>query len=295
VELGCEHEQQHQELILTDAKHALCAAPAAEPERELDPLCAGQARAQLQERFVAHAGGLCEIGAGTEGFAFDNERPRHRVWLEPFALATRCVTNAQWLEFIEEGGYADPANWLSDGWALVQAERWQAPLYWVRRARGFVQRSFAGHDALDPLAPVCHVSFYEADAYARFRARRDPGLRLPSEAEWELVAAKQPVAGNFADGGALQPLPASHAQERVVQQLFGDVWEWTASPYLAYPRFTPLAGALSEYNGKFMCNQLVLRGGSCFSPQEHLRASYRNYFAPSARWQMSGVRLARFT
>jgi ergothioneine biosynthesis protein EgtB len=289
--LGCEHEQQHQELILTDAKHALHAG--AEPVLVVSARAASDRGRPRAERFVPHQGGLCEIGAVPQGFAYDNERPRHRVWVEPFELASRCVTNAAWLAFIDDGGYRDPLLWLSDGWETVQRESWQAPLYWVRSGAGFAHRTLEGITPLDPNAPVCHVSFYEADAYARWRARSEPGSRLPTEAEWEVMAATHPIEGNFLEQGALVPMAASASSEGV-QQMFGDVWEWTASPYVAYPRFTPLAGALSEYNGKFMCNQLVLRGGSCLSPQDHLRATYRNFFPPSARWQMTGVRLARY-
>ncbi len=285
VELGCAHEEQHQELLLTDAKHALFvggrppyqAAPAEAPLETAPPL-----------DWVAHPGGLIELGAAVgDGFAFDNEGPRHKVWLEPFALATRCVSNAEWAAFVDDGGYREPAHWLSDGWAAVQAAGWQRPMYWTDDGR---EHTLGGVVARAPAAPVSHVSFYEADAYARWA-----GARLPGEAEWEVIAAgdvaERGVAGNFADDGRLHPAPARpHAL-----QLFGDVWEWTASPYVAYPRFTPLAGALGEYNGKFMCNQLVLRGGSCLSPRRHLRASYRNFFGPATRWQMSGVRLARWT
>jgi ergothioneine biosynthesis protein EgtB len=293
--LGCEHEQQHQELILTDAKHALCAATmdetavsvAASHDRRTEPTLDGS--------FVAYPGGLRSIGADAQGVAFDNERPRHRVWLEPFALATRCVTNAEFLEFIECGGYRDPAFWLADGWSTLQQEDWQAPLYWVRTPSGFVRRTLAGSVALDPRAPVCHVSFYEADAYARWCAQRERGVRLPTEAEWEVAAEGLPIEGNFVETGRFEPAAPQPVLTRETQQMFGDVWEWTSSPYVAYPRFVPLAGPLAEYNGKFMCNQLVLRGGSCLSPRDHLRPTYRNFFAPSARWQMSGLRLARFT
>jgi ergothioneine biosynthesis protein EgtB len=185
--------------------------------------------------------------------------------------------------------------WLSEGWAAARQEGWFAPLYWVPAGSGFLRRTLDGAIPIDPRAPVCHVSFYEADAYARWRARRDPGLRLPSEAEWEVVATALPIDGNFADGGGFEPQAPVSRDASQPQQMFGDVWEWTGSPYLAYPRFAPLSGSLGEYNGKFMCNQFVLRGGSCLSPREHLRASYRNFFPPHARWQMSGLRLARYT
>jgi len=291
--LGCDHEQQHQELILTDAKHALWLAerPNVQSAAASDPVASASAG---EDTFCAHPGGLHEVGARGSGFAFDNERPRHRVWLEPFELCTRCVTNAQWLEFVEDGGYRDSLLWLSDGWTSARQEHWEAPLYWVRDGHGFGQRTLQGTIPLQLHAPVAHVSFYEADAYARWRSRREPGLRLPTEAEWEVVAAGLPIEGNFAERGSFEPAAAPGGTARVAQQMFGDVWEWTASPYVGYPRFQPLSGALGEYNGKFMCNQLVLRGGSCLSPRDHLRASYRNFFPPNARWQMSGLRLARY-
>ena len=294
VRLGCEHEQQHQELILTDAKHALCYHM--EPVVEATPTlsCDALRSRATTDYFVPHAGGLFEVGTSDEAFAFDNERPRHKVYVEPFEIATRCVTNAQWMEFMNDGGYRNPLLWLSDGWAVARAEQWCAPLYWVQAGEGYLQHTLEGLSDIVPEDPVCHVSFYEADAYARWRAQAQPGLRLPTEFEWELTAAPQAVAGNFLEQGLLKPQPARSNSQKVVQQLFGDVWEWTSSPYQAYPRFSPLAGALGEYNGKFMCNQFVLRGGSCFSPQQHLRPTYRNFFPPHARWQMTGVRLARY-
>ncbi len=287
--LGCEHEEQHQELVLTDARHALFTSPLrpaylapgpATPRREAPAL-----------DWVSHEGGVVEVGHAGGGFAFDNEGPRHRVWLDPFALATRCVTNGEWEGFIDDGGYRDPSLWLSDGWAAAQAGGWEAPLYWGHEGGRRVEFTLRGTRQLDPDAPVCAVSYYEADAYARWASRHVDGARLPTEAEWEALAAAMPVEGNFVERGAYEPEAAGAG----LSQLFGDVWEWTASPYVAYPRFKPLAGALGEYNGKFMCNQMVLRGGSCLSPRGHLRATYRNFFAPGARWQMSGVRLARWT
>jgi ergothioneine biosynthesis protein EgtB len=288
LRLGCEHEQQHQELLLTDAAHALFEspmrpaylAPTLEPQSETVPC-----------EYVSHPGGIVEMGHKETGFAFDNETPRHKVWLEPFALATRCVTNGEWEAFIDDGGYHNPSHWLSDGWNTVQNEHWEAPLYWSIEDGKRTEFTLRGQRELVREEPVSHVSFYEADAYARWSARRTPGTRLPSEAEWETIAAEVAVAGNFVEQECLHPRAAGHG----LAQLFGDVWEWTASPYVAYPRFTALAGALGEYNGKFMCNQMVLRGGSCLSPRAHLRASYRNFFPPGTRWQMSGVRLARWT
>jgi ergothioneine biosynthesis protein EgtB len=286
VVLGCAHEEQHQELLLTDIKHALF-VDGMRAYRELEAPASDDVSPDLDG--IAHPGGLIEIGIepGSD-FTFDNEAPRHKVWLEPFALASRCVTNAEWDAFIADGGYRDARLWLSDGWAAAQAGGWQRPLYWTDDGR---EHTLDGTVRRRPGVPVCHVSYYEADAYARWA-----GARLPTEAEWEAVAsevaAEHGITGTFVDDGD-GPLHPNVAGARGAQ-LFGDVWEWTASPYVPYPRFRPLAGALGEYNGKFMCNTLVLRGGSCLSPRRHLRASYRNYFSPATRWQMSGVRLARW-
>jgi ergothioneine biosynthesis protein EgtB len=279
IELGLQHEQQHQELILTDLKHAHSGNPLQPAYRAgaLPPPAPA-----VPARWLERPGVLVEIGHGGDGFAFDNERPRHRVWLDGHALASRSVTCGEYRDFIRDGGYTRPALWLADGWALAQAEGWRRPLYWsADHDRVFTLR---GARPLDPDEPLCHVSYYEADAYARWA-----GARLPREAEWEAAAAAWPVAGNFADSGLLHPRAAGDAGP----DFFGNVWEWTASAYTAYPRYRPPAGALGEYNGKFMCNQMVLRGGSCASPADHLRATYRNFFPPHARWQFSGLRLAR--
>jgi ergothioneine biosynthesis protein EgtB len=288
VRLGCEHEQQHQELLLTDAKHVLFSNPLRPAYAEADLATTGAVRPL---GFVRGPEGLVEIGHAGPGFAFDNEEPRHRVWLEPFELADRCITSGEWQGFVDAGGYRDPAHWLSDGWSTVQREGWTAPLYWGEQDGRGVEFTLAGTVPRAPDAPVSHVSFYEADAYARWRAATaHDGARLPSEAEWESVARDRTVDGNFLERDRLHPAPPSPGGA----QLFGDVWEWTASPYVGYPRFRPLAGALGEYNGKFMCNQLVLRGGSCLSPHAHVRPTYRNFFGPATRWQMTGVRLARW-
>jgi len=231
-------------------------------------------------------GGLCEIGHSGSGFAYDNEGPRHRVWVEPFALANRPVSNREILAFIDGGGYGEPALWMSDGWAQVQSAGWQAPLYWLQRDGEWLQLTLGGLRPLDLEAPACHLSFYEADAFARWS-----GKRLPSEAEWELAAATAPIAGNFREAGFLQPVALQHPTAGL-GQLFGDVWEWTSSPYGPYPGYRPPAGTIGEYNGKFMSNQMVLRGGSCATPQDHIRASYRNFLYPGDRWQFSGLRLA---
>ncbi len=275
VELGLQHEQQHQELMLTDIKHVLSHSPSAyggAPPR---------ARPALPLAWHEHPGGSIELGYGGEGFSFDNERPRHRAWVPPFALASRLVTTAEYRAFIDDGGYRRPELWLSEGWDWLQREQITAPLYWRDGERLF---TLAGERAHEPSEPVVHVSLYEADAYARWS-----GHRLPREHELELLLAAQPVAGNFVESGALHPAAASGGG---LQQLFGDAWEWTQSAYAAYPGYRPPPGALGEYNGKFMCNQHVLRGGSCATPRSHIRASYRNFFPASARWQFTGIRLA---
>ncbi|MBK1701158.1 ergothioneine biosynthesis protein EgtB [Thiococcus pfennigii] len=282
LRIGLHHEQQHQELLLIDIKHHFAHNPLRPAYRADLPRAEPTAPEPL--RWQAFEGGLIEIGAAGAGFAYDNERPRHRVHLEPFALAERPVNNAEWLEFIADGGYEDPALWLSDGWAEVRRRGWRAPLYWERQGEAWEMMTLAGMRPLDPAEPVCHLSYYEADAFATWA-----GKRLPSEAEWECAAGDQLVGGNFVETGALHPRPAAGPGLR---QLFGDVWEWTASAYLGYPGYRAARGALGEYNGKFMCNQMVLRGGSCASARDHVRASYRNFFYPHERWQFMGLRLA---
>ncbi len=285
IELGLHHEQQHQELLLTDVKHALSANPFRPAYRDRASAPApGPSAAPLE--WFAFDGGLREIGAPATGFAFDNERPRHPVHVARFELASRPVTNGEFLAFIEAGGYREPAHWLADGWATVCAQGWEAPLYWQREGAGYTALGMDGRGPVDLDAPVCHVSAYEADAYARFA-----GARLPTEAEWE-VAAGEPEAGNFVESERLAPTPSPAPQGRPVA-LYGDVWEWTSSAYTPYPGFRPLSGSLAEYNGKFMSSQLVLRGGSCATPASHIRRSYRNFFYPHQRWQFSGIRLAR--
>jgi ergothioneine biosynthesis protein EgtB len=280
VQLGLEHEQQHQELILTDIKYVLGTQPL-RPAYRSD--LARAPAASTPQTWHAVDGGLVEIGAPATGFAFDNERPRHKVYVAPFSLAARPIDNAAVLAFIAAGGYRDPRWWLSDGWQAVQANGWTAPLYWNFSAGTIYE--LAGVRAIDPAETAGHLSYYEADAIARFF-----GARLPTEAEWELVAQTQPAdRGNFADDDRLHPAIARAG----VDQIFGDVWEWTSSSHAPYPGFAPLAGALGEYNGKFMSGQQVCRGGSCFTPRGHVRASYRNFFPPYARWQMIGARLAK--
>ena len=298
IVLGLNHEQQHQELLITDVKHAFWSNPlhpayvqgtdAIRESGKADPM-----------QWVEFAGGVAEIGyqdpAGSSRtgleFCFDNETPRHKVYLTAYRLASRPVNCAEYLAFMEDGGYTRSELWLSEGWNAVRAEGWQAPLYWRRSDEGWTVFTLRGFVPVDSLAttPVCHISYLEADAYARWA-----GKSLPTEAEWEAAAAAAPIAGNFLDSGKLHPQAATGAlrQPSAVQQLFGDVWEWTVSAYLPYPGYAPLPGALGEYNGKFMCNQMVLRGGSVATPASHIRAAYRNFFAPSTRWQFSGVRLA---
>jgi len=284
IELGFNHEQQHQELILTDFKHLLSCnplKPAYAPARVVDEPASA---APLD--WIAFREGVVEIGHDGAGFAFDNETPRHRQCLEAFALASRPVTNAEYAAFIADGGYRQAELWLSEGWDWVNANGIAAPLYWEDGSSGARQFTLQGMLPLEGDAPVCHVSLFEADAYARWA-----GARLPTEAEWELAAASTPVEGRFAEDGALRPRPARRVAP--LAQLFGDVWEWTRSAYAPYPGFRPAAGAIGEYNGKFMCNQYVLRGGSCATPRSHIRATYRNFFPAAARWQFSGIRLAR--
>ncbi|MEX1032744.1 MAG: ergothioneine biosynthesis protein EgtB [Cellvibrionaceae bacterium] len=279
---GLHHEMQHQELLLTDILHLLsfnALSPAVypsddAPSSEPEPL-----------GMQAYDGGLVQIGAARKGFSYDCEKPRHQVFLQPFRLAERPVSNREWLEFIAAGGYQQPLLWLSDGWQARQDNDWQAPLYWRQVGGEWHQFGLDGLRPLNFAAPVCHVSYYEADAYARWA-----GKRLPSEQEWEHAVGAAPVEGNFLEAASWRPGPAIGKAE--IGQAYGDVWEWTRSPYMAYPGFKPESGALQEYNGKFMANQFVLRGGSCVTPRRQMRASYRNFFFPHQRWQFSGLRLA---
>jgi ergothioneine biosynthesis protein EgtB len=284
VELGINHEQQHQELILTDVKHLLSRNPL--QPAYAPPPAARSRGAPGPLAWIEFDEGLADIGHRGPGFAFDNETPRHREYLARHALARRPVTNAEYRAFIADGGYRRAELWLSEGWDWVNANAIAAPSYWIVDDE---PRAFTLHGECDLIddAPVCHVSLFEADAYARWA-----GARLPTEAEWEAAAASQAIDGHFADDGVFEPRPGSTANGPL-KQLFGDVWEWTRSAYAPYPGFRPAAGAVGEYNGKFMCNQYVLRGGSCATPRSHIRATYRNFFPASARWQFSGFRLAR--
>ncbi|WP_174279704.1 ergothioneine biosynthesis protein EgtB [Sphingomonas bacterium] len=293
VELGCQHEEQHQELLQTDILHLFSENPlepalwpAATKVRVVPSEVEGPVPSEVEGPgpigWREHGGGIVSIGHAGPGFAFDCEGPRHEVLLRPFALADRTVTNAQWAAFINDGGYAEPRWWLSDGWAWVKARAIEAPLYWARDGEGWTRFGLDGRRSVDPAAPVTHLSFYEADAYASWA-----GARLPTEAEWEAVAADEDAGGGHQldRAGPIEPRPGVG--------LFGDVWQWTGSAYRPYPGFRAAEGAVGEYNGKFMSGQFVLRGGSCATPRGHVRASYRNFFYPHQRWQFTGVRLAR--
>lgn len=285
--IGLHHEMQHQELLLTDILHLLSHNPLAPPllaRHNNQPATGAPAAINM----LCFDGGMTDIGATAEGFSYDCEKPRHSVYLAPFKLAHRPVINAEWQDFINDGGYQNPMLWLSDGWQYCQQANWQAPLYWQRIEQQWHSFSLSGMQPLNPYAPVCHISYYEADAYARWA-----GKRLPREQEWEFVAALHPTQwqmANFAGQQIWQPTACS--DNNALEKLYGDVWQWSQSPYSPYPGFKPEQGALGEYNGKFMANQFVLRGGSCVSAKQQLRSSYRNFFYPHQRWQFSGIRLA---
>ncbi|WP_371740616.1 ergothioneine biosynthesis protein EgtB [Methyloligella sp. GL2] len=283
IELGINHEQQHQELALTDILSLFAAEPLRPAYREGPMGTNAESPAPLT--WSSFDGGIFEVGHDGNGFAYDNEGPRHEQLIRPFKLANRCVTNAEWIEFIEDGAYRVPTLWLSDGWARIQRKGWEMPLYWEKADGGYLQMSLRGFRPVDPAAPVTHISFFEADAFARWA-----GARLPSEFEWEVASRDLPETGRTLGADHLRPMPAASGEG--LQQMFGDVWEWTASAYLAYPGFKPAVGAVGEYNGKFMCNQFVLKGGSCATPEGHIRRSYRNFFYPFQRWQFTGLRLA---
>jgi ergothioneine biosynthesis protein EgtB len=290
VLLGLNHEQQHQELILTDLKHAWAASPLHPIYRDMLPATG----AAPVNTWLSFPEGLAWIGHDGDGFAFDNESPRHRVFLHGFQLASRLVSNVDYVMFLNDRGYERPEWWLADGWAARQAHGWTAPLYWQSSEGAWSIVTLAGVQPLQAEEPVCHLSFYEADAYARWA-----GARLPTEAEWETAAAgaipggSRPQ-GHFLEGGRFHPAAAPVSTDcGPLFQMFGDVWQWTASPYIGYPGYQPPTGALGEYNGKFMCNQFVLRGASCATPRSHARRTYRNFFPPEARWQFTGLRLAR--
>jgi ergothioneine biosynthesis protein EgtB len=278
IELGINHEQQHQELLLTDVKHAFGLNPL-KPEYA-PPIDLKISNTTLTTRWKRFGSSVRELGHDGVGFAFDNEGPRHGVFVRAFEIAASAVTAGAYLMFIDDGGYDRPELWLSDGWAARCRNRWTAPLYWDATDGRWSVFTLRGVRELQLCEPICHLSYYEADAYARWA-----GVRLPTEAEWEITAADYAIEGNFLDSAALHPTGGEH--------FFGDVWVWTASPYTAYPGFRTEAGALGEYNAKFMCNQMVLRGGSCVTPAGHIRCTYRNFFPPDSRWQFSGLRLAK--
>jgi ergothioneine biosynthesis protein EgtB len=282
VTLGLHHEQQHQELIVTDLKHMLSHNPLHPVYVDRPPNPSTAAAPLTWSDFPE---GVYWIGHAGSDFAFDNEEARHREFIQSFRLASRPVTNAEYLSFMQDGGYERPELWLSMGWATVQQQSWQAPLYWQEQDQAWWQYTLAGLRQVDPAEPLTHISYFEADAYARWA-----GARLPTEAEWEVAAMTVPIEGNFVESGRFHPQVHSSSG---LSHMFGDVWEWTQSSYSPYPGFRIAPGALGEYNGKFMCNQYVLRGGSCATPRSHIRPTYRNFFPPEARWQFSGVRLAQ--
>jgi ergothioneine biosynthesis protein EgtB len=287
IEIGLHHEQQHQELMLTDIKHVFWVNP-------MRPAYRGRRQAPNETappmRWIEYGEGLFEVGHDGPGFAFDNESPRHRTFLESFRLASRLVTNGEYKRFIEDGGYTRADLWLSMGWATARQEDWSAPLYWINHDGRWLNHTLSGLRPVDDSEPLCHVSYFEADAYARWA-----GARLPSEFDWEVASEDVAIEGNFVEDEQLHPkaLREENSTSPGPGQMFGDVWEWTRSGYLPYPGYHPAAGALGEYNGKFMCNQFVLRGGSCATPADHVRRTYRNFFPPDARWQFTGFRLAR--
>ena len=304
ITLGLEHEQQHLELAAYDIKNALFTNPLHPVYRE-SPGAPSQSVSSIEVGFTSFEGGLIDIGITPDptdplAFAFDNETPQHKVFLQPFELANRLVTVRDYLAFIDDNGYSRPELWLSEGWTVIRAELWQAPLYWTRHPdSGWQIFTLSGFRSLDELAdaPVCHLSFFEADAFARWS-----GCRLPTEFEWEYAASSATTANaNFMESGNLHPAPClssfavgeGSASSLGLQQMYGDVWEWTASPYTGYPGYKPLPGALGEYNGKFMSSQIILRGGSCVTPTTHIRATYRNFFGPATRWHFCGLRLAK--
>lgn len=285
ITLGLHHEQQHQELMVTDIKHVLSCNP-------LYPAYLPRAIAASSVppmEWISFPEGVYWVGYEGKGFSFDNEGPRHRQFVQPFQLASRLVTNGEYLDFMQDGGYESPLLWLSEGWAKVRAEEWKAPLYWENIDGRWMVMTLSGLREVDKAEPVCHVSYYEADAYARWA-----GARLPTEAEWEVAVQDVPVKGNFVESGLFHPAPLNVAATGgKLAQMYGDVWEWTQSSYSPYPGFRPAAGAVGEYNGKFMCNQYVLRGGSCATSLSHIRPTYRNFFPADAQWQFMGIRLAQ--
>jgi ergothioneine biosynthesis protein EgtB len=284
LEIGLNHEQQHQELMLTDIKHVFSVNPLRPAYRDIDY---GESGPPRRLEWIEFEEGLFEIGWKGDGFAYDNEGPRHRAYLQDFALADRLITNGEYMEFIEDGGYSHQELWLSDGWSVRESEGWEAPGYWEKADDGWQQFTLTGLRPVDPNEPVTHVSYYEADAYARWA-----GHRLATELEWETASESVPMDGLFVDADRFHPGP-DRSEADGLRQMFGDTWQWTQSHYSPYPGYKPPEGAIGEYNGKFMCNQFVLRGGSCATSASHIRRTYRNFFHAPARWQFTGIRLAK--
>ncbi|MDZ7716187.1 MAG: ergothioneine biosynthesis protein EgtB [Balneolaceae bacterium] len=284
IEIGNNHEQQHQELMITDFKYLFSQNPLLPTYKEIE---LPESKPVPSLNWISFEEGIYEVGNEGHEFTYDNEHPRHRRFLESFEIADRLITNGEFIEFMEDGGYERSELWLDDGWATVNQEGWDAPLYWIDKDGEWYNFTLSGLRKVDPNEPVTHVSYYEADAYARWA-----DARLPTEGEWEAAAGDKPYKGNFVEQGNFHPRPLQKGENKI-KQLYGDVWEWTKSAYDAYPGYKPLPGALGEYNGKFMSSQYVLRGGSCATSQSHIRKTYRNFFYPDARWQFNGIRLAR--
>ena len=284
LEIGINHEQQHQELILTDLKYLLAQNPLLPVYKERKEIDSG---VSSELKWIEFEEGIIEIGSTGDEFTYDNEHPRHRTFVQDFKLANRLITNQEYLEFMMDEGYERSEFWLDEGWSKVKSESWKAPLYWFKRDGKWFNYTLSGARRIEPNEPVTHISYYEADAFARWK-----GCRLPTEQEWEYACKNYEIAGNFVDNDLFHPAPSGNSKGEI-QQMFGDVWEWTQSSYSAYPGYKPLPGALGEYNGKFMANQYVLRGGSCATSKSHIRKTYRNFFHADARWQFSGIRLAK--
>ena len=287
-EIGFNHEQQHQELLVTDIKHVFAQNPLFPIFRQRDQPARQSEGGIGPAGFVDFPETIMNVGHDGRGFSYDNEGPQHRALIPAFSLATRPVTNGEYIEFIESGAYGRPEHWLSLGWTTVNEQRWEAPLYWLKRGGAWWNSTLSGLRPVDEAEPVTHVSHFEADAFASWS-----GARLPTEFEWERAATGLPIEGNFVDSERFHPAPVEEKPNGKLTQMFGDVWEWTRSAYLPYPGYRAVPGALGEYNGKFMSNQMVLRGGSCATSQNHIRATYRNFFQPEKRWQFTGIRLAR--
>ncbi|HKJ44508.1 MAG TPA: ergothioneine biosynthesis protein EgtB [Balneolales bacterium] len=286
TEIGLNHEQQHQELMITDIKHVFSMNPLYPAYRHREVKLSSVIPVL---HWVDFDGGLMKTGHDKDGFCFDNELPRHNTYIHSFQLANRLITNAEYLEFMKDGGYERPEIWLSDGWNIVESQNWNSPYYWEKRDDEWWMITLQGPRKINPAEPVCHISHYEADAFARWS-----NARLATEAEWEIASQHVPVEGNLVESENYHPVPlADQGDSKTLCQMHGDVWEWTQSAYLPYPGYHPLPGALGEYNGKFMANQIVLKGGSCATPKSHIRKSYRNFFHPDTRWQFTGIRLAR--